>query len=177
MKRKYSSALVLGVAATAVVAILPGGAASADTQSTTVTFTVAGGALSISAPSSKDLGSAGAGGSVSAQLGTVTVTDDRNVLLANWNASISTSPFQTGKGSAAETIPGSNLTYLAGPAISVVPGVYVAAPVPSVNGSGTVMTGAGAGSNSVSWNPRITVAIPATAYAGDYSGTITHSVS
>jgi hypothetical protein len=177
MKRKYSSALVLGVATVAVAAILPAGSASAASQDTTVTFTVSGGALSISAPSSKDLGSAAAGGSVSAQLGTVTVTDDRNILLANWNASISTSPFQTGKGSPAETIPGSNLTYLAGPVVSVVPGVYVATPIPSVNGSGIVMTGAGAGSNTVSWNPRITVTIPATAYAGDYSGTITHSVS
>jgi hypothetical protein len=69
--------------------------AAADT--TTTTFTLSGGALSISVPASKNLGSAATGASsLSSQLGTVTVTDDRGALAGCWTATVASTDFTTG---------------------------------------------------------------------------------
>jgi hypothetical protein len=177
MKRKYSPALVLGVAAAAVVAILPAGAASADTQDTTVTFTLTTGALSISAPATASLGSTTVTApAISGQLGTVAVTDTRGQLVSNWSVSASSTAFTATSKDGTATIPATSVSYLPG----AVTGTGVAVGLPKVlNLPIPVVTATGIlGNNNGSWNPTLTVTLPGTgAVAGDYSGTITHSVS
>lgn len=86
---------------------------------TTTTFSLAAGSLAISAPASRDLGSGPTGGgTVSAQLGTVTVTDDRGALAGAWTASVSSTDFTTGGATANETIGKAQITYWSGAATS-----------------------------------------------------------
>src|SRR5687767_14955930 len=102
-------ALAVSVASSAAAT---GPASAADSDTTTVTFSVTGGGLSISAPTSADLGSVRAGAtSISGSLGAVTVNDERGQLAAAWTVTVSSSPFRTGGGSAAETVPAGSVTY------------------------------------------------------------------
>jgi hypothetical protein len=174
--------LTITTAAAASVFATP--AANADAAGT-VTFTLTGGALSISAPASTSLGTGAAGGTLSAALGTVTVTDARALLLASWTASVSTTSFTTGSATAAETIAASKVSYASGIATAqtgaslvLLPGqltTLLAAPMTSSVTAFSLT--AGIGSNSASWNPTIIVSVPAAAVAGSYTGTITHSVA
>lgn len=170
---------LIGLAALAVPA-----AAHADEGNagdTTTTFTISAGPLTISTPSSADLGTASIGNAtISAQLGNVSVLDERATISGSWTASVTSTAFTTGGRTGAETIPAGDVAYNAGD-----PGTQV--------GSGTFSTGGSAGaldsaqtaftaSNEVgtagiTWNPTITVTLPATVVAGTYSGTITHSVA
>src|SRR5579875_1076586 len=108
-------------------------AAQAATGPTTTTFAVSGGSLDITAPSAAALGSASLGaGNVSGSLGTVTVSDQRGALLGSWTASVISTAFTTGQGSANETIPASDVGYNPGLPTNVtgtglpVPGVLTA---------------------------------------------------
>jgi hypothetical protein len=171
-----TAAALLGVIALA----LPARAAD-----TTTTFTLAGGALSISAPASKDLGSGPTGGgTVSAQLGTVTVTDTRGALAGSWTATVSSTDFTTGGGTGNETIAKGSVTYWSGASTATsgvavfLAGQLLAANAQALSASRTAFSAsATVGNNSASWNPTVTVNVPAAAVAGDYSGTITHSVA
>jgi hypothetical protein len=169
---------VIGTATLAAgLAASPAGAA--DTTTTTTTFTVTGGALSISAPTSANLGSVATGTlSISKELGHVTVTDERGALDALWTATVASSDFTTGTKTAAETVPAANVLYTPGlpTAQSPATGVFV----PSVGALGLplpVYTGVALGNNSVTWNPTVRITLPPQAVAGTYTGTITHSVS
>jgi len=177
MKKKlYSSALVAGVAVAAVVAILPAGAASADSANTTVTFALTGGSLNISAPATADLGSAATTATtVSGPLGTVTVNDSRGMLAAVWTATVSTTDFTTGSGSNTASISGANVTYTPG----LAKGNALTVPTPGLlNLPLPVMTATAVGNNTASWTPTLTVLLPGSgAVAGTYTGTVTHSVS
>lgn len=166
---------VAGVIATA----LPAHAAD-----TTTTFSLAAGALSISAPASHDLGSGSAGGNVSGQLGTITVTDNRGALGGSWTATVSSTDFTTGGGTADETIGKAQATYWSGAATAssgvaaFTPGQLLAANAQTLGTSRTAFSATGTvGNNSASWNPTVTVNIPSSAVAGDYTATITHSVA
>jgi hypothetical protein len=173
--------LLVGVAVFNVCAFaLPARAAG-----TTTTFTLATGVLSISAPASSDLGTGSTGaGTLSAQLGSVTVTDNRGALLGTWTASVSSTDFTTGGATASETIAKGQVTYWSGVASATsgtavfTPGqaTSVDAQALSVSRTGYAAT-AVIGNNSASWNPTLTVNVPAPAVAGAYSGTITHSVA
>jgi hypothetical protein len=175
-KRIVFLAAVLGMLATAVPA------KGADT---TTTFALAAGSLSISAPASKDLGTGSTGsGTVSAQLGTVTVTDTRGTLLGTWTASVSSTDFTTGGGTANETVGNGQVTYWSGTATAssgtgvFTPGQASALNAQTLGASRTAYAGTAlVGNNSVSWNPTVTVNVPAAAVAGTYTGTITHSVA
>jgi hypothetical protein len=179
MKKKlFSPALVLGIATAAgLVATSPADAAPADSSNTTVTFSLTSGSLNISAPTTASLGTAAVTApAVSGQLGTVTVTDTRGQLVSNWSVSASSTDFTATTGSGTATIPATSVTYLPG----LVTGTGVAVGTPKVlNLPIPVVTATGIlGNNNGSWNPTLTVTLPATgAVAGDYSGTITHSVS
>ena len=81
-------------------ALARNGAVTLDTD----TITAPVGVLSITAPASASLGSAAPGGTASASLGIVQVTDDRDGL-AGWTATTSATDFTTGGGTTAETIP------------------------------------------------------------------------
>jgi hypothetical protein len=169
--------------ATALALAMPALPATADT--TTTTFTLTGGALSISVPASKDLGSAATGAStLSSQLGTVTVTDDRGALLGSWTATVSSTDFTTGAATSNETIAKSSVTYWSGPATSTsgtavrVPGQATSANAQDLSTSRTAFSATGVvGNNATAWNPTLTVNLPSTAVAGTYSGTVTHSVA
>ncbi len=143
-----------------------------------MTFTVTVGALSLSAPTSANLGSGAPGGTASGPLGTVVVTDNRALLTAAWVATASSTSWVTGSGTGNETIPATDGKYAPGTVtttgtITTTPHdiTLTTSPQPVVTGS------AGVGDNTASWNPTITVAIPAAAVGGAYVATLTQSVS
>jgi hypothetical protein len=143
--------------------------------------------LSITAPASKNLGTVATGSSsISAQLGTVTVTSI-GVFGASFTATVTTTVFTTGGQTANETIAKSAVSYWSGTATSTVGLGTVATPGQPTAGNAVVLTNSvtaftGAGTAlvnviGVSWNPTVTVSLPSNAVAGVYTGTITHSVA
>ncbi|MFD9125006.1 hypothetical protein [Kitasatospora sp. NPDC059571] len=176
MRIRYS--VVAGVAAAVAIA---GVASAADT---TVTFSVSGGALSISVPSSASLGSGLPGNSINAQLGAVTVTDARALLTASWVASVTSTSFTTGGGTPAETVPTSAVSYWSGTATATTgtgtftPGQAAVGNAQALSSSRTAFSlSGGTGNNSATWNPTLVVALPAAAVNGTYTGTVTHSIA
>ena len=144
-----------------------------------VTVAIVTGFLSITAPGSADLGTAAPGGTASARLGTVQVTDDR-ASLAGWTATVSSTDFTTGAGTAAQTIPARDILYsITGFASTT--GSATFTPTPGTNLSTALQAAAQAtnahGDNSATWNPLIQVTVPSGTAAGTYSAIITHSVS
>jgi hypothetical protein len=140
---------------------------------------VVAGPLTMTAPATASLGSAAPGGTISSDLGTVQVTDDRG-FGASWTATVSSTAFATGTGTQAETIPARNarynitaLTEASGPAtFTPVPTIRLRAS-PQAVVSATNMSG----NTEVSWDPTVLVTVPANAISGGYTATITHSVS
>jgi len=139
--------------------------------------------LSISAPASTNLGSTSVTSSTkSAQLGTVTASGGGLTLALT--ATVSTTVFTTGAGTANETIAKSQIYYWSGTAtatsgalLTQTPGQSTSAAEVPLTVAATAFTATGAAVFSVSWNPTIDVHIPAHAVAGTYTGTITHSVA
>lgn len=178
MVRKWTA--LVGAVFGVLVLALPARAAD-----TTTTFSLAGGSLAISAPASKDLGSGSTGaGTLSAQLGTVTVTDGRGALVGTWTASVSSTDFTTGGATADETIAKGQVTYWSGAATAssgtavFTAGQLLAANAQALSVARTAFSASViVGNNSASWNPTVTVNVPAAAVAGTYTGTITHSVA
>ncbi len=179
--RRSGLALILasGLAVTAA-----GVAGAATSGTTTTTFTVAGGALSITAPATASLGSSAPGANLSGQLGNVTVTDARANLVASWTATVSTTDFTTGGGTASETIGKANVSYWSGGTTAhtgtavFTPGQATAATAVALSSPQTAFTAtAGVGNNSATWDPTLIIAVPAAAVAGTYTGTVTHSVA
>jgi hypothetical protein len=183
---------MLGVAAVAGFALAPGVAsaatagpavlaqssspASADPD-TTVTFTVTSGDLSMTAPTTVDLGINGPNTTIAGALGTVTVTDDRALLAAAWTIVASSSAWTTGAATPDETIPAGDVGYDPG-AITTTGTITVTGTPITLSGiSAPVMTGtAGVGDNSATWDPTLSVAVPPSAVTGVYTGTLTQSV-
>jgi len=154
--------------------------AADSSSSTSVTFTVTVGALSITAPISSNLGSGAPGTTIGpTAIGPVTVTDNRAALGAVWTATASSTDFTTGGGTGPETIPATDATYTAGTVTAT--GTVSAAAQPAFALSGapqTAVVGTGInGNNTATWNPTISVAVPASAVGGIYTATLTHSVS
>jgi hypothetical protein len=154
--------------------MVPAGADNTNTQ-----FTIQGGSLAISVPGSADLGTVNAGELVlSGSLGSVTVNDTRGSLVAAWSASVSSTDFTTGGGSASEKVTKTNLAYSAGlPTASSGTGAFTPGVVASLAVPGVAGAWAGSGNNSVTWNPTITVTLLPGQVAGVYTGTVTHSVA
>lgn len=169
------TALSVGLLGTAVT--------PAHAADTTTTFAVAAGALSITAPASKNLGSGTAGAPLTAQLGSVAVTDGRGALAGSWTASVSSTDFTTGAASADETIAKAAVDYWSGAATTsgvgtFLPGQLLAANKVTLASVRTAYSAsATVGNNSATWNPTIIVNVPAQAVAGTYTATITHSVA
>jgi hypothetical protein len=133
----------------------------------------------MTAPISANLGMTAPGGSVSASLGTVQVTDTRG-FGADWTATVSATGFTTGNGTAPETIPASDAFYditgfgstTGSATFSVVPETNLSEdPQPVVSATNV------GGDTSANWDPLIDVRVPATAIGGQYTATIVHSVS
>jgi hypothetical protein len=157
-----------------------------EAETTTTTIAPTPGVLSISAPSAAQL-SAGTpitAGTLAASLGTVTVTDERGAVGATWIATVTTSHFVTGGGTASETIDRANVAYWSGPVVDFggigvfTPGQPTVADAQSLDVPRTAFSmSGGIGDNAVSWTPALVVTIPPTAVAGEYTGTITHSIA
>jgi hypothetical protein len=165
MMRKFL--LLAGTFAT--LAVSTALSAGAGTQAT---FTLTAGGLSISAPTgSVSLGSQLASTSTSTitgSLGVVTVSDQRGGV-TTWTASVISTAFTPPSGPAD---PASNVSYAAGAIM-----VATAVPAPDLTGVSPVVTGASTGISTASWNPSISVVVPANYAPGVYSATITHSVA
>jgi hypothetical protein len=165
--------LASSLAVLAAVTALP--AASA----TTATFTLTAGALSISAPTgSVSLGSqtvSASASTISGPLGVVTVTDQRGGA-TSWVASVIVTAFTPTTGPAVTAIAAANVSYAVGTVTQV--GMTAATPVTTdLTGVSPVVNGTSTGLSTASWNPTISVLLPANAAPGVYSATITHSVA
>ncbi|MET7864018.1 hypothetical protein [Micromonospora taraxaci] len=175
-----------GAAAAAMVGFLAAPAVAAPTDTTDTTFEVLAGTLDIDAPAAADLGTGAPGGTITGQLGTVTVTDSRGAADASWEASVTATVFQTGGGTPAETVTPEEIDYWSGPATATTgtgtftPGQLTAgdaAPLSSVTPLTAFTHGGGTGGNTASWNPTLVVNVPLDSIAGVYTGTVTHSVA
>jgi hypothetical protein len=141
-------------------------------------------ALAINVPPSSNLGSTSTGSSSkTAQLGTVTVTAS-GLVAPSFIATVTTTVFTTGGGSANETIQKSSISYWSGPhttavgTLSVTPGQANAGAAQTLSVARTAFSAVGLLlSITVAWNPTLIVNIPSSAVAGTYTGTITHSVA
>jgi hypothetical protein len=162
--------LACSFAALAGMAALPAGSA------TPTTFQLIAGTLSISTPTaSVSLGSqvsSVTSSTMSGPLGVVTVSDQRGGT-TTWTASVISTAFTPTAGPAD---PASNVSYAAG---TITASGVVATAVAGVDLTGvtTVVTGASTGVSSASWNPTISVLVPANFAPGVYAATITHSVA
>ena len=73
--------------------------------------------------------------------------------------------------------PAINVSYAAGTVTASATVVPTAVPESNLTGVSTVMTGASTGVSTASWNPTISVILPADFAPGVYVATITHSVA
>jgi len=184
---------ILAVAAVAGIAVVPAAASAATSApavlahsfspdgndpNTTVTFTVSSGALSMTAPDSVDLGTNAPGTTISGSVGTVVVTDDRALLSASWIVTASSTDWTTGAGTPAETIPAGDVGYDPGSITTTGTITAVGTPITLSHTPQPVVTGtAGVGDNTATWDPTLSVAVPASAVVGTYTGILTQSVS
>ncbi|UXY20781.1 hypothetical protein N8I84_20290 [Streptomyces cynarae] len=137
---------------------------------------------SVTAPASVNLGSATPGGTMNVQLGQVKVTSSG---VMRWTATVSATNFTTGGGSAAETIARGNLSYWSGPVVSksgpgtFSPGQPTAAGKVALDTARTAFSYGSVSSSNTScvWQPTLVMSVPASAVAGTYTGTVTHSVA
>lgn len=157
------------------LALLIGGVspAAADTSGNTVaTFTLAAGTIDIGVQPNAALTNGNAGDTlVTGNLGDVTVTDGRGNLLG-WTTSAASTTFtgNTGTTSLGVLYDSGAITKTGVVTVVGTPKPLTALAVPVV--VGTVVTG----NNTATWNPGLTVTLPPTSLAGNYSGTITTSV-
>jgi hypothetical protein len=174
----FATGLTTPAASAAVTSTAAVNAPGPGDPDTTVTFAVTSGALTMTAPVSANLGSGAPGSDISGEIGTTTVTDDRALLSASWTATASAADFTTSGGTPAETIPATDVDYAPG-TITTTGGITATPTDITLDGEPqTVVTGtAGVGNNTASWNPTLTVHVPAQAVTGTYTGTLTQSVS
>jgi hypothetical protein len=153
------------------------------TSNSHLTVIPATGVLSISVPATAGLGSAAPGGTLSAALGSVTVSDQRGQSNASWTASVASTGFTTGGGGTSAEVATTQVSYWSGPATATTgtatttPGQANAAVAQVLTSSRTAFSSTGGtGSTSATWNPTLVVMVPAAAVGGTYTATVTHSV-
>lgn len=202
---KIRTILGTGLAAALAAGFLAPSAASAtDSDPTTVTFTLADGGLSIAVATTADPVVLTAGTtddtSIGGSLPATTVTDARNSSTAGWTVTGASTAFA----STADSIPATNVTItvplvdveatLSGGPSTALAGVFTGGSVAGDPGGtigrltgtdlttvlgtlplvGGLMSNA---SNSVTYNPTVSIRIPADTTAGTYTGTITQTVA
>ncbi|MEU6402210.1 hypothetical protein [Streptomyces sp. NPDC046985] len=154
---------------------------SASAEDTPVTLEVTGGGLGITVPAGPvDLGSTTVSSSpqtVTHQLGNVTVTDQRGGT-AGWTATAQAVDF-IGPNNTTISVSAPNSSRYYTPQASVI-GVATVTPsdLNPMYPPGPVQVATQvSGSNSATWNPTISITVPANSLAGTYTSTITHSVA
>ncbi len=144
-------------------------------QITDLTLTITGGSLTISAPTTLNLGNASSPSVISIEMGMVTVTDNRGILASNgWVVSAIASALTPAAG---PTIAASLIGYQAGAFLETGTVTATATNQTDLTGQTVVVTATLApDSNQVSWTPKVIVQVPSGLAVGVYTGTITHSV-
>jgi len=140
-------------------------------------------AASVAVPGNANLGNASIGGTLTAQLGSVTASAG-GILGVQVTANVVCSDFKTGSGTAQETISKTNVFYWSGPATAFsglvgggTPGQPTSADQVSCATSQEAFQGqALLLSVSVTWDPTIVIHLPAGAVKGTYTGTVIHTV-
>jgi hypothetical protein len=169
-----ASAATTGPPALAYSSTVPGG----GDPDTTVTFSVTSAALTMTAPTSVNLGSGAPGTTISGALGSVLVADDRALLSASWTCDASATNWTTGAGTPAQTIPATDLSYDPGTITTTGTITATGTPITLSGALAPVVTAtAGVGDDTASWDPTLSVAVPASAVRGIYTGTLSESVS
>ncbi|MFD5276345.1 hypothetical protein ACFWIX_02160 [Pseudarthrobacter sp. NPDC058362] len=171
------SHLFLGVATTTVlVAAMAVPSSAATSSDTATTVVVTGGGLSITAPATAALSDAAPSSTATANIAGVQVTDTRAGTIG-WSATVRSTDFTPSVGGAG-SIPATAAAYIPSGMASVT-GLAVVTPssqsdlsTPKTVQTATMVVG----NNAASWTAAFQVAIPSTAVAGTYSGTLTHSV-
>ncbi|MCW2759821.1 MAG: putative secreted protein [Marmoricola sp.] len=163
------------VAATgAILALVPVGTAmAANTGETAATFSLAGGTIDVTAAPSAALSNASTGaGSVTGLLGTVAVSDTRGTTVG-WVVTAASTPFTDGAGSDSTSVSyNSNTVASTGIVTAGSEGATL------IDTAANVVVGTDvSGNNTASYAPSLTVALPASALVGDYTGTVTTSIS
>lgn len=177
MRKSIVAASLIAGAVVALANPLP---ASADQSGTTpVTISVTSGTIDITVPTGPvSLGAVATSGSaqtVTNTLGNVTVTDSRGGT-TGWVVTASGTDF-TGPQSISVSAPGSSSYNTPGATVTGT-AIVTASNLDPLYPPGPVQTATGvSGINTATWNPTISVTIPANALAGTYSSTITHSVA
>ena len=144
-------------------------------------------ALSITAPGSTDLGTVATGGTLTTQLGPVTVSSSA-ALATGWVATVSLSgQFTVTQAGQSATFPAARVRYWSGSSTATT-GITAGVCLPGQATSGLSVTLASARtaytcgailatSSSLTWNPTLVITTQSSDPAGTYSGTITHSVA
>ncbi|HEX3542643.1 MAG TPA: hypothetical protein VHT75_19600 [Acidimicrobiales bacterium] len=186
---KIFSSKIVAVTATAGLALgafigLAGPASAATSGGTIATFSITGGALSITVPASTvalATGTVATGAaSASAQLGTVSVNDARAQLVNSWTTTVTSTSFTTGTAAPGEVVLATSIGYNSGlsTATSGLGAFVPSGALPSIGAGVTGASWAGlAGNDTASWNPTLTFTLAPSQVAGLYSGTVTHSVA
>jgi hypothetical protein len=173
--------LVLAFAGAAAAVLVTAGAATAAQP---VTFTVAGGGLSISAPTTT-VNLTVSGATASGQLGAVTVTDLRATFLGSYAVTMTSSAMDhDGANDGGYQIPASAVTAYSGlptattGVVTVVPTTSLAPAAVGGASGATILSGTlQAGATTATYNPTLLVTIPSTALSGSYTGSVTQTVS
>jgi hypothetical protein len=173
---------VLGAVLAAVAPVMTLTPVAADAATTTATFSITAGGLSITAPSGTVAltGATAATGasSVAGTLGSVSVADTRGNAVATWTTTFSSTTFTTGGATADETVALASISYASGTVTKTGTGAAVANAGTAMSAAANlrVVTFAGIGNNTATWNPTLTFTLLSSQVAGTYSGTVTHSV-
>lgn len=170
MKTKLVACLGITAMTTTLMAAT---APSASADATGVTFALAGGSLSVSAQPTAALGDKGGSGttSVVGQLGNTVVTDNRGGV-TGWSVGAATGSFTNGATTATGVSYSSGVATVTGLVVATSTGVTAMSATAAQVVVGTVVTG----NNTATWNPTLTVTLPSSSTAGDYTGTITTSL-
>jgi hypothetical protein len=159
-------------------------AAHASTADTPVTFSLAGGSLSIQEPTTATIGATVGGEPAVADLGAVTVADETGNASGGWTATAVASDF-TGENTDT-VIPSSDVKYDSGTisgdtsvgTFTSSGSVNIGAPVGEAPAATVVQASDEAGNATVSWDPTITITLPSSGQVADtYDGTVTESVA
>jgi hypothetical protein len=169
---------LVGVLSLSVTTAVP--ARADQTAVSTASVTLVGGGLSITAPSTA--GSLGTKSNnvgavtISGQLGQVQVTDSRDAPAGSgWTATAISTAFTPNAGPA---IGAGFVGYTAGTITKTGTATYTANDPTTLTGVSPVVTATAiTGDNTATWNPTIRISVAANMPAGEYFGTITHSVS
>lgn len=198
-------ALAFGTTA-AFLAGLAVAAAPASADTTSATFTLSTGGLSLSVATNPTVNLGGSNvlavgaRTVAAALNSTTVTDSRGLLLSSWKVQVTGSDWVTGAATTTDatddyTIPKANgnmyvdvadaaaLTLsgaLGGLVVSQV--ATAAAPgnlaaVPQGGTAPTLVAGTTASTGTLTYTPTLSVTVPAAAIAGTYSGSVVQTAS